>query len=198
MAFSYFTAYKQVNMSLWSFYKTLLRHPKTVGAATPSSKWLAQTIASFLDGNATQTVLELGAGTGVITQALVNKVVDSKRLIVVENSSIMANKLKNRFPDLRIIHGDAMHLEQLLSEHPTAVGTVISSLPLLSLPKRDRQRILDSICAVMSPGSTLVQFTYGLFKPSLLEKIPALSKRTSKVVYRNIPPARVDVFDYHP
>lgn len=174
------------------FLKEIATNPSAMGAACPSSKRLAYHIAAQVPRNA-KHVLELGAGTGAVTSALIEHGVAANNLIAIERSEAMAKHLQQRFPQLAVIEGDAMHLTELLPENLLPVDVVVSSLPLRSLPNETVRLIGEQLNKIMAPNGLFIQFTYGLygkpFPPS--EKLQHLR---CKHVWLNIPPARVEVF----
>ncbi|MHB8564056.1 MAG: hypothetical protein ACYDDA_08960, partial [Acidiferrobacteraceae bacterium] len=80
------------------FVKVLCSRPQTIGAPCPSSRRLANYMAAQAIASAKGTVVELGAGTGVVTQALLDRGLAAEKLIVVEQSPILAGHLRARFP----------------------------------------------------------------------------------------------------
>ena len=120
--------------SLVAFGSELLNNPRPVGSAVPSSRFLARRIAGFLPRNPRGYVVELGAGTGAITAALLDRGIPSDRLILVERSETMVRLLMRRFPLLNVALGDAAELRSLLTaflgKDNIEVSYVVSSLPL--------------------------------------------------------------------
>lgn len=142
-------------------------------------------------------VLELGPGTGAVTEVLLEQGLPPNRLIAVEKSSILAEHLRVRFPGAMVIHGDAMELELLLKKQmPIALPlrVVISSLPLLNFPANCAEAITRGIHAVLGSQGRLVQFSYQILRtnPRLLQAFRLVN---SRVVWRNLPPARVSVYE---
>lgn len=183
--------------SLVAFGSELLNNPRPVGSAVPSSRFLARRIAGFLPRNPRGYVVELGAGTGAITAALLGRGIPSDRLIPVERSETMVRLLMRRFPLLNVALGDAVELRSLLTaflgKDNIEVSYVVSSLPLRSLPEKDVTSILREVEQVLHKDGKLLQYTYDLRKTPH----PALSgfkRRYTTVVWANLPPARLDVF----
>lgn len=178
------------------FLQEWLTNPRRTGAVVPSSKNLAAEMARWLPTEANEYVLELGPGTGAVTQALIGRGLHPERLIAIEKNSKMAGILRDRFPRVHIITGDARHLDRLLQEelngHRT-VGAVISSLPLRNFPADVAEELARKIRAILSPKGKWVQYTYHLGKerPKGAAYFRLL---TSNVVWLNLPPARVSVY----
>ncbi|HXY99581.1 MAG TPA: phospholipid methyltransferase [Stellaceae bacterium] len=172
-----------------------LKAPHRIGALAPSSRYLAQAMAREIDPRQARLVVELGGGTGSITRALLAAGLAPERLIVVERDERLHRLLAKRFPELRVIAGDAAQLGALLRPLGiTSVSAIVSSLPLLSMPKRLRQRIVEQSFALLDGRGSLVQFTYGLASP-LPARDFAVSGRVVARVWRNFPPACVWRFE---
>lgn len=178
-------------LSLLLFALETLKSPRAIGAICPSSDTLAQQVVRHLPSNLPGQVVELGAGTGAITRALLQHGVPPGKLIVVEQSGVLAKQLRRRFPQITVAQGDAAHLGRYLESKP--VCAVVSGLPLRSLPRATVRTIMSSVEDALAPGGMFIQFTYNLRAP--IAEVPRhFSKVASNIVWRNIPPARVDVF----
>ena len=185
--------------SIGLFFKEILANPAPVGAAAPSGpalgKRMANQVPALRDG---QCVVELGAGTGAITTQLLKSGIDGKQLISVERSEAMSSHLRNRFPSVKVIQGDASRLKQLLEEdhgiQASSVACIVSGLPLRSLPTSVVESILSESEAILPNGGRFIQFTYDIRK-SPNPALAAFSRRHTSVVWMNFPPARVDVFE---
>lgn len=176
------------------FLRSWMENPRGVGAVSPSGPALARAMASYVDLSREGPVVELGPGTGPVTQALLEHGIAASRLLLVEYETAFCELLRQRFPGVEVVQGDAYSLEQTLDgrlEGP--ISAVVSSLPLLNRPEADRLRLLDQAFEMMAPGGVLIQFTYGLFSPIPLKRHPDGSAFSADVsrVWANIPPARV-------
>jgi phosphatidylethanolamine/phosphatidyl-N-methylethanolamine N-methyltransferase len=177
------------------FLRSWLERPLVVGAVTPSGKALARTMAAFVDPRVPGPILELGPGTGPVTDAMVRRGVAQDRLILVEFNPEFCQLLKRRFPKATIVQGDAYDLRETLSgvlEEPAAA--TVSSLPLFTKPMDQRLELLETAHGLMHPDAPFIQFTYAVVPP-----IPARSHgyrtRASNRIWRNLPPARVWVYN---
>ncbi|HVM61374.1 MAG TPA: methyltransferase domain-containing protein [Verrucomicrobiae bacterium] len=183
--------------SLVTFGSELLNNPRPIGSAVPSSPFLARRMASYVPRAPRGYVIELGAGTGAITAALLKRGIPAEKIVSVERSETLVRLLKRRFPSLKVALGDAGDLRTLLKtflgKETVEVSHVVSSLPLRSLPQDVVASIVREVHAVLPSEGKLVQYTYNLGKAPN----PCLSgfKRIrTAVVWANVPPARVDVF----
>ena len=80
------------------FIRTWLENPLKVGAVTPSGKILARTMARYVDPNSEGPIVELGPGTGPVTDALIKNGVDPARLVLVEFDPAFCRLLQERYP----------------------------------------------------------------------------------------------------
>jgi phosphatidylethanolamine/phosphatidyl-N-methylethanolamine N-methyltransferase len=171
-------------------------NPQGTGSVAPSSPQLGAAMARWLPRNPDSYVLELGPGTGAVTDALFKYGLREDRLIAIEFNPNLAKLLRQRFPQATIITGDAWELDTLLADLPCpieSVGAVISSLPLLNFPKAKADELAAKIRAILEPRGRWVQYTYQIVKDRARggEDFRLLA---SKIVWLNFPPARVSVF----
>ena len=180
------------------FLKAWIKSPSQVGSIIPSSDILAKRVAKVAS-NQSGLILELGAGTGSLTQALVNSSIPNDRLLIIELDQKLCDILKKRFPDVNIIQANACYLNRVLIKQkikPNQVGAIVSSLPFLSLPSMVTNRVLMQIFNTLTPDSPLIQYTYGPRSPvpkAILERYERRAKRVETII-RNIPPATVWTF----
>lgn len=178
------------------FLREWFANPLRTGAVAPSSPQLAAAMAAWLPADPDSFVLELGPGTGAVTEALLKYGLREDRLIAIEHNPTMARLLRKRFPQAGIIAGDAWQLDDLLrsSRKPVhSVGAVISSLPLLNFPPEKAEALAGKIDSVLSPGGNWVQYSYNLGKKQP-RGANRFQLRASKIVWFNLPPARVSVY----
>ncbi|HEY7243063.1 MAG TPA: methyltransferase [Xanthobacteraceae bacterium] len=176
------------------FIRTWLEKPLTLGAVAPSSKALARRMAAYVDPRVPGAVVELGAGTGAITEALVAEGIDPGRLLLVEFDATFCRLLRGRYPAATVVQGDAYGLKALLAgllQEPAAA--VVSGLPLFTKPMRMRLRLLFEAFALMAAGAPFVQFTYNTVAP-IPTRLDRVWAQSSERVWMNIPPARVWVY----
>jgi len=175
--------------------KLWLKNPTQIGTVAPSSPELASAMARHIPPNGKDGsgyVVELGGGTGPVTRAILDAGVPTDRLIVVERDPLLHKHLVERYPNVRILLGDAMHLQQLLRrEGVTPVRAIVSGLPLLVMKKAVQHRIGAQIFAVLEPEAPMIQFTYGLFSPLKNRRRLGVSGKVEDRVLQNLPPASV-------
>jgi phosphatidylethanolamine/phosphatidyl-N-methylethanolamine N-methyltransferase len=182
------------------FLKRWLRRPFSTGAVVPSGRLLAEAMAATtraVIAGRPGHVIELGAGTGGVTKALLATGIAAERLVLVERDPEFATFLRRHFDGPRIVEGDASRLPRLLAEHGIApIAAVVSSLPLLSLPAEVVNGIVAGAFEALPRGAAFVQFTYGPKPPiprALRERL-RLDGAHGKRIWRNVPPAVVWTF----
>jgi len=175
------------------FLRELFLNPAATGAPCPSSRQLGVKMAAGVSETGCGLVIELGAGTGVVTQALLDRGIQPERLLVVERSPALFDHLRQRFPHLRIVLADAAHLQKLVP-YGTAIDTLVSSIPLRSLPFEQSEAIVAHWRNLVPRGTPLIQFTYALRGPlrHLSSRFPV---RDTTIAWLNFPPARVVSFE---
>jgi phosphatidylethanolamine/phosphatidyl-N-methylethanolamine N-methyltransferase len=179
---------------LFLFFQEIFSSPVSMGAAFPSSKKLAEAVANQIPANFSGTVVELGPGTGVITKGLLDYGIKPENLFIIEKSKPFVKYLKEHFSNVTVIEGDAQNTDKFLENYPPA-SVVICGLPLKALPKSVVKNILQSAEKVLMDGGLFVQFTYYHGKMTL--PIPKnFQLISSKMVFLNFPPARVNVFKH--
>jgi phosphatidylethanolamine/phosphatidyl-N-methylethanolamine N-methyltransferase len=176
------------------FLREWLTHPLRTGSVVPSSPRLADAMARWIPRDPESFVLELGPGTGPVTEALLRRGLREERLIAIEFNPVMAAELQKKFPRARIIAGDAWRLDELLGKISVkSVGAVISSLPLLNFTPAQADALAGKIRTVLEPAGHYVQFTYQITKKHSRggENFHLVA---TQLVWLNFPPARVSVF----
>jgi phosphatidylethanolamine/phosphatidyl-N-methylethanolamine N-methyltransferase len=176
------------------FFRNWIEKPLSMGAVTPSGKALARTMAEYVDPNSDGPIVELGPGTGPVTEALVARGIDPARLVLVEFDPTFCRLLRKRYPEATVLQGDAYRLRTLLSailRQPAAA--VVSGLPLFTKPLRMRLRLLQEAFGLMAAGAPFVQFTYAAYSP-IPRRLDRVRSEASERIWTNIPPARVWVY----
>jgi phosphatidylethanolamine/phosphatidyl-N-methylethanolamine N-methyltransferase len=151
-------------------------------------------VAAEVDPAVPGPVVELGPGTGPVTEALIARGIAPERLVLVEYDPEFCMLLRRRFPGATVIEGDAYTLGETLTgivREPLAA--VVSGLPLMTRPLTNRVRLLNAAIRLLRRGAPFVQFTYGATAP-----IPSRQRRyritSSPRIWLNLPPARVWVY----
>jgi phosphatidylethanolamine/phosphatidyl-N-methylethanolamine N-methyltransferase len=171
------------------FMRELLVNPAAAGAPCPSSHPLAKKMADAVPLGGEGLIVEVGAGTGVVTQALLDRGIAAHRLLILEKSPSLFSYLCRRFPNLKVLLGDAALLASMIPDGQS-IDALVSGVPLRSLPFEDSEAIVAHWSRLLLPGTTLVQFTYALRGP-LRHLSGRFAEHSSEIAWLNFPPARI-------
>lgn len=172
------------------FLKGAMRDPGGVSAPTPSSPALAAAIAAKVDPLRPGLVIELGAGSGAVTQALLERGIAPERLIAIEYNAYFATLLAQRFAGVCVVCGDAFAFEKHVPPGQP-IAAIVSGVPLLNFPSRRRRALIERALVLQGIGGRFIQISYGWRPPiaSVFGVPPA-----KEIVWRNFPPAHVWTF----
>jgi phosphatidylethanolamine/phosphatidyl-N-methylethanolamine N-methyltransferase len=172
------------------FFRRWLANPLQMGSIVPSSPALCKRIVAQTRYKDDEIVVELGAGTGVISRALLDSGLPPERLYVLEIVPDMAEHLSDKLPGVNVIQGDARRLPQLIPQKfHGRVGTVVVGIPLVLLPVPEQRRFIDAIEAV-APGVGFILYSYCVTSPLPWKKHGLVPKREAWTPL-NFPPASV-------
>lgn len=178
------------------FFAQWLRNPRHMASIAPSGHQLGRIMASALPSGAGQ-IVELGAGTGAITRALLRHGIRPQNLLAVEMNPVLHALLQQRYPTAHIACADARCLQALVHATPDftdgQVDAVCSSLGLLPMPPALQHDILAAAFQVLGRDGVFIQYTYGMHAPldrDICQKLNLTCQRIG-LAWRNLPPARV-------
>ncbi len=176
--------------SIITFLRNIRRRPRDTGAIFPSGRYLAKAIAAPINISLPGKILELGPGTGVFTQALLDRGISPDRLVLIEYNADFVRYLRRRFKGVTVLHASAFDVEKIWQARQMGpCAGIISGMPLLNFPYEMRVSLLKQCMDLLPPDGCMTQFTYSQ-APSV--KSPNIaSVRLSKRVWFNLPPATV-------
>jgi len=172
------------------FLRGLWDDPKAVSAPTPSGKPLAHAIAAEVKPAAPGLVVELGAGTGIVTSALIERGIAEENLVLFESGPTFHALLSRRFPRATILCADAFRFDRYLPKH-AKVAAVVSGIPLLNHPVAERARLIERALDRQGTEASFIQLSYGWWPPIPPGAGMRLSKR---IILRNLPPAHIWIY----
>ena len=176
------------------FIRSWIEKPLSTGAVMPSSRVLARAMARYVDPRVDGPVIELGPGTGPVTEALVKQGVDPARLILAEFNPNFCRLLRTRYPAATVVQGDAYRLRRLLETYVyEPAAAIVSGLPLVTKPLYTRLRLISDAMTLLAPGTPFVQFTYAMLPP-IPKELSGMRAEASELIWMNLPPARVWVY----
>lgn len=175
----------------WMVFKKFVTQGTAIATPAPSGRYLVREMLKGIDFDTAKVIVELGAGTGPITDILLKKVKPHTRLLIVEIEPDFCKRLRARFPHAEIVEGNAAHLDQLLADRGVGqVDHMVSGLPMPSIPHPVRKAIFESAMKCMSPDGifrqlTVMPYVYWNFYRHYFQDV------TFKLVPMNLPPAGV-------
>jgi phospholipid N-methyltransferase len=167
------------------FFRRFLTSPKSIGAVMPSSIQLARTMAETIKPG--DRVLEIGAGTGALTQSILERLSSPALLTSVEIDPELCREFSNNFPDVRLVTGDA---EDILKAS-SGFDAIVSGIPFAVMEPAKRARMFSLIGERLNPGGRFVAFQYSLSSKTELERL--FKDVRVKFAPINVPPAAVYV-----
>ncbi len=175
-----------------NFLKQFFKDRKVVGAVSPSTRFLGEKMLASIDFEKVRHIVELGPGTGIFTDLIMQRMHKDTKLLVLELNDDFFHKLHDRIDDPRvqIIHDSAENISKYLDEElQNKQDVVISSLPLMVFSAPLRKSVVDASYNCLKPKGKYVQFQYSLQSKKFLEGIYKSVKITFTV--KNFPPAFV-------
>lgn len=184
-----------------AFLRAALRTPATVGAVAPSSPHLSEVLASIVARTGTPTVVELGPGTGAVSQVIAQRLPPGARHVAVELDPAMVAFLSRTQPGLEVVHGDARELRVLLGQHDVQhADAIISGLPWALFDLDTQRAVLGEVSAAIGSTGAFTTFAYlhGMALPGARRFRRTLRDTFDEVlvsatIWRNVPPAFVYV-----
>lgn len=151
--------------SLLVFLGAGLRDPHHTGAVLPSSRALARAMAEPLrTARRPRRILEVGAGTGAITRAVLDHLEAADRLTIYEMNRSLRGLLERRIacrlaagtgPEIRVV-GESIET----IDPAERFDFVLSGLPLNNFEPGRVDRILRLLAGMCANGGTLSYFEY--------------------------------------
>lgn len=182
-----------------AFLKQSLSEPKSIGAITESSEELTRLIVSMASLNTAKTVVELGPGTGVFTEEILNNIHPDTFFFALETNPHFVEKTKERCPDALVHYDSATEIYRYLQLHGKKnADIIISSLPFASFDEELQTKILREIWASLSYNGEFLTFAYihsifleegKFFNKQLHTHFSHIKK--SEIIWKNMPPAFV-------
>jgi phosphatidylethanolamine/phosphatidyl-N-methylethanolamine N-methyltransferase len=180
-------------------FQTFVRRPWRTGTVVPSSLALAALMVEDMNLAAADTVVELGPGTGVFTRMLSERVKPDALVLAFEIDRALARELQARMPRVRVVNDSAEHLTQHLRAHGRAAAdAILSGLPWVNFSSELQDRLLGAVVGGLRPGGRFATFAYipAAYLPTGRRFRALLEARfarvaTTRIVYRNFPPAFV-------
>jgi len=168
------------------FWRAFLANPLGVASPVPSGPALARAVAAAVDAQVPGGVLELGAGSGAVTAALLARGIAPADLIAVEYAPDFCTHLRQRFAGLMVLEGDAFAFPGLTGNR--RFKAIVSGLPVMARSSQQRWAFLNRALEALQPGGVFIQFSYSPLSPFPARRDVITSRRT---VWANLPPMQV-------
>lgn len=172
---------------LTSLMTTFVEHPRQVGALVPTSRRTVREMLDMTDWRHVKRVVELGAGTGVYTAQLLERVGRDARVLAFEIDGRLARRLGERFTDqrLRVVDQSAETLADHLGGEQ--VDVIVSALPFTTLPEPVRKAVYDAIASALRPNGVMLAIQYSTVRQRDFERM--FSEVDRRLAVHNMPPA---------
>lgn len=176
-----------------------VRRPGRTGAIAPSSRELAEVMTSDMGLDSAATVVELGAGTGVFTRLIGEKVRRGTVALAFEIDGRLARELDGTIPGVEIVNDSAERIaDHLRARGRDSADSILSGLPWASFNRGLQQTLLGAVLGALRPGGLFATFAYipaAWFPPGRrfrgMLKEGFASVETTRIVWGNVPPAFV-------
>lgn len=175
------------------FLAQYIMHPRTIGAILPSSKRLSRKMIKEINFDNCNCIIELGAGTSVFTEEILNRRNVNTKIILIEYNTEFYKILKNKYDNIEnmyIINDSAENIDWYIKKYSIdKVEYIVSGLPFASLPNDMSEAILNKSKSILGYKVIFITFQYTKFKKNLIKKYFKDIKINREVL--NIPPAYV-------
>lgn len=175
----------------WLYFRRFLARPARVASIFASSRALGRLIAKNIRRAEDEYVVEMGAGTGAVTQAILSSGVPAEKLIAVEVDPELARFLQSACPDVSVIEAEALGIEDSLPPPVIgAVGTVVCGLPIRFWSLSEQRRFVEVVGTLLGPKGRLLAYTHRLGSPFPATRLGLTGERVGFTL-QNPPPASV-------
>lgn len=177
--------------ALWLHFRRFLTSPLLLASLIPSSRHLARLVARHVDCPPDRYVLEIGAGTGTITEGLIESGIPAERIVAVEIDPELAAYLREAMPGLVVVEGDIFDLaDSLPTDIVERIGTVICGIPGSLLPQDRQRRLVDLIFSLLRNGQSFLAYSHRLGSPLPQDSLGLSGTRLGRT-FVNLPMASV-------
>ena len=184
-----------------SFLAAAMRSPRDVGTLLPSGPELAQRLAAVIPGagqaGRPTVVVEVGAGAGAVTAAIVREADHDAVVIAIEKDPGLAHQLRSRELGVRVVTADAATLAAILADHGVdCADVIISVLPWTLFNPRQQREFLTIFAAALATDGvfTAAAYSWGYWTPAARRFRQELGRVFGEVLptrtmWRHLPPA---------
>jgi phosphatidylethanolamine/phosphatidyl-N-methylethanolamine N-methyltransferase len=160
----------------FAFWRSWWQDPVAVGLPFESSPWTARRLA--------EATLDAAIPGGPVLERG-SRPTD---VVVVERDAHLCRLLERRFRGVRVLHGDALHLGELLGKAGlSSIGAVLSGLPMRAIPGQAAADCYAEAFRCMPAGGAIIQYTYGFRPPVDPTALRSLEATFVGREWRNVP-----------
>lgn len=189
--------FKRINIQHYNlntrlaFIKESFKNIKTTGTIMPSSRFLIKKMLRDIDFDSVQLIVEYGAGNGIITKQILNKMNVNTTLICFEiNDEFYKHLQQINDQRLIVLKQSAAAISSILKAYNlSSVDYFISSLPLAIMPLDLSKNILNQSKLVLKNGGLFVQYQYSTNFLKNFKQIFGKNKVHLNFEILNLPPA---------
>jgi phospholipid N-methyltransferase len=178
------------------FFRGFLRKPKEVGSLIPSSRFLVRRVLRLGEVDRARVIVELGAGTGVITRQILARIPLESKLLAIEINPAFARVLQKTYArDSRfhLFRGSAERLDEALARiGEREADLVVSGIPFSTLDRGVGMRVLLAARRALAPGGRLVAYQFRTRVRRIAEPLFGPAEIHAELL--NLPPMRVYVW----
>jgi phosphatidylethanolamine/phosphatidyl-N-methylethanolamine N-methyltransferase len=185
-----------VNADASVFFALWLQKPLRIAAANPSGTRLADAIGRCIDLTRPGPILELGAGTGSLTQGLVRAGCPPERIIALEREPPLVAVLRREFPAMTVIEGDATRIGDYLAGKVERLAGVVSSLPIKWFSVEAQYAVVRPCLDLLGPGGRFLQLTNAFTSPLAVDRLGITGREVGRV-WLNLLPAQIWAYTNH-
>jgi phosphatidylethanolamine/phosphatidyl-N-methylethanolamine N-methyltransferase len=173
------------------FFGLWMRRPLDIAAVLPSGRPVGDACARHIDRRRPGWVVELGAGTGSLTQRLIGNGCPTERIVAIEREAELVDCLRRSVPGLRVIKGDVTELAHILPDAGIdRIAGVLSSLPIKWFPLAAQRAVLEPCFARMADDGRFLQITNAFASPLPAARLGLVGSRIA-LIWRNVPPVQL-------
>jgi phosphatidylethanolamine/phosphatidyl-N-methylethanolamine N-methyltransferase len=176
-----------------------LAKPLSTGAVCSSSPGLSKLIVTDMGLESAKSVVELGPGTGAVTNFIIDNLAPGTAFFTVELNQDMYTAFTRKFPNIKTYNDCASNLPAIVhKEGLDKVDVVLSGLPWASFSEDSQEEILSAVVEALPKGGLFATFAYlqgailptgQSFRKRLHRHFSSVEK--TQVVWLNVPPAFV-------
>ena len=177
--------------STWTFFQAFLRSPRVVASMIPSSPFLERRLVRAAGLDRAGVVVELGAGTGGTTRAMLAAMPQDARLIAIERTAEFVEPLRRiGDPRLTVVNGCASSIvEQLETLGLDHADAVVSGIPFSTMPPALAGTIVREVYRALAPHGRFVAYQFSDKVADFAR--PVFGQPNVEHELRNVPPLKI-------